>query len=164
MGLFSKDTEKKLEKQRNSKNKNNGDIEKLEEKILQEQQEIEEIYNQIGKVYYEWHRSDNDDRLVPLCNVVKESNRIIALCEKQILFLQGIKLCENCNAQLSLDSLFCNKCGVKVNDLNDSSNEARQNIDNSNNTMEMAIIKCRECGSDNTEDTIFCTNCGAKIS
>lgn len=145
-----------------SKNKKNGDISKLESKIYEEQNEINEIYSQIGKLYYELYPNTSDENLLPLCNVVKESKRIIALCEKQKFFLQGIRLCQNCNAQLPLDSLYCNKCGAKIIEDGLDGSESK-NTDNSKNNLSEMTIKCRECGSENTGDTVFCTNCGAKI-
>ncbi len=145
--------------------KKSSDVGKLEEKINQENSEIKETLIEIGKLYYELYKNDSHEKLVPLCNVVDESYRIIGLCEKQIMLLQGVQLCPNCKAHVSLDSLFCNKCGTKIDSLEDDN--SLENIGSSNSSKlvepKLESIKCRECGSNMPGDTVFCTNCGAKI-
>lgn len=139
--------------------KKGSDISKLEEKINQEKLEIKESLNEIGRIYYELYRNDSHEKLVPICNLVDESRRIIGLCEKQILLLQGVQVCPNCQARVSLDSLFCNKCGTKIDAL-----EEDDGINMSSNTGDnINLIKCRECGTSMPGDMVFCTNCGAKI-
>lgn len=165
MNFFNKNSSpiKKIEIS-SKKVKKGGDITKLEEKIDQENSEIKENFLEIGKLYYELYKNDSHEKLIPLCNVVDESYRIIGLCEKQKLFLQGIQICPNCKTHVSLDSLFCNKCGTKIESLEKSNtvtNEASSNSKNVESKNE--VIKCRECGSNMPGDTIFCTNCGAKI-
>lgn len=137
-----------------------SDIVKLEEKINQEKLEIKESLNEIGRIYYELYRNDSHEKLVPICNLVDESRRIIGLCEKQILLLQGVQVCSNCQARVSLDSLFCNKCGTKIDAL-----EENDSIDMSSSDAadDIKLVKCRECGTSMPSDMVFCTNCGAKI-
>ena len=81
------------------------------------------------------------------------------------MILQGVQLCPNCKAHVSLDSLFCNKCGTKIDSLEDDN--SLENIGSSNSSKlvepKLESIKCRECGSNMPGDTVFCTNCGAKI-
>lgn len=149
----------------NKKVKKSSDIAKLEEKINQESLEVKETLMEIGKLYYQLYKNESHEKLVPLCNVVDESYRIIGLCEKQIMLLQGVQICPNCKTHVSLDSLFCNKCGTKIETIEETNSIENSGSSNSEKKAETKneIIKCRECGSNMPGDTIFCTNCGAKI-
>lgn len=149
----------------NKKVKKSNDIVKLEDKINQEKIELKETFSEIGKLYYELYRHESHEKVLPLCNVVDESYRIIGLCEKQILLLQGEQVCHNCKAHVSLDSLFCNKCGTKIDSVDAEGSADAIESSSSLKKVESknGIIKCRECGSDMPDDTVFCTNCGAKI-
>lgn len=140
------------------KSSRNSDSDKLNEKINEEQNEINATYQQIGKIYYEEYKDESDEKLILLCNIVDESNRIIDLCRKQILFLKGIKVCSTCKAELTLDSVYCNKCGAKLFDDNEAADKS--NLSAAKNKHNN---KCRECGSDIIDDIVFCTNCGAKV-
>ena len=148
----------------NKKVKNN-DILKLEEKIEQEKLEIKDTFTEIGKLYFELYKNDSHEKLIPLCNVVDESYRIIGLCEKQILMLQGEQVCSSCKAHVSLDSIFCNKCGSKIDSLDIENNMIDKSTNKNTKSPEErnVFIKCRECGISMPDDIIFCTNCGAKI-
>lgn len=141
----------------NRKSKEYGDISKLDKKVKEEENSIHESYAKLGEVYYKYHGENCfEEKLLPICNVIKESKRVIQSCQNQILFIQGIKICPSCGKRLTLDSVYCNKCGTKTDDYD-------SNTDTSVSSK-LTIVKCRECGSDNTSDTIFCTNCGAKIN
>lgn len=161
MSLFSKKKSLSISKDvsinTNKKSKDYGDISKLDKKANEEENSMRDSYTKLGEIYYECYGENcMDDKLLPICNVIKESKRVIQSCEKQILFIQGIKLCPNCGRKLTLDSVYCNKCGAKT--------EEYDSNKGTNVTSKLKIIKCRECGSDNTSDTVFCTNCGAKIN
>ena len=134
---------------------------KLEEKINQEKIEINEAIKQIGKIYYESYRNNSHDKLIPICNMMDESYRIISVCEKQILLLKGIQICQNCKAKLDLESIYCNKCGTKLDaveeiNLTDDDNSPKK-------PTGVELVKCHECGSTMPDDISFCTNCGVKM-
>ncbi len=68
------------------------------------------------------------------------------------LALQGQRMCENCGNVLSLDSLFCNKCGEKL--------EPIQKADAQDAT---GGGFCSKCGAEIEEGSVFCIKCGNKI-
>lgn len=59
-----------------------------------------------------------------------------------------MKKCNNCKSEFDNDSVkFCNNCGEKLFDLNDSINQQ----------------KCQKCGFDLIPSSYFCSNCGNKL-
>lgn len=152
---------KKLDDEKNLFDKstaNKNDLSKLEEKINQEKEEIKKILFQIGIKYYEEYKDEPNEYLVPLCNVVDESNRVIIMCEQQINYINGVQICPNCGAKLSLDAKFCDQCGYNLlaTDKKEDSEEIKQ-VENTE------IIRCRECGTEILDDSVYCANCGAKV-
>lgn len=134
---------------------------KLEEKMNKERFEINEAMREIGKLYYESYRNNSHDKLIPICNMIDESYRIINVCEKQILLLKGIQICPNCKATLDLESLFCNKCGTKLDAVEEINLTGKDESLQQSTSVE--LVKCHECGSTMPSDLTFCTNCGVKM-
>lgn len=69
--------------------------------------------------------------------------------EKRKLAVQGLRRCEKCGNILVLDSMFCNKCGEKLNPL------FVTEVQNGN--------ICSVCGAEYKEGAMFCTACGNKL-
>lgn len=69
--------------------------------------------------------------------------------EKRKLALQGQRKCEKCGNILVLESVFCNKCGEKLNPLF------------AEETLNQRI--CPKCGGAYEEGAVFCTSCGNKL-
>ncbi len=162
MSLFNKKGKGATQNLQGNKVAKSGSEEaKLQEKMTQQRFEISEAIKEIGKIYYESYRNNSHDKLVPICNMIDESYRVIGVCEKQILLLKGIQICPNCKATLDLESVFCNKCGTKL----DAVEEI--NLTNENETPQKSasveLVKCHECGSAMPSDIAFCTNCGVKM-
>ena len=66
-----------------------------------------------------------------------------------MLAVQGKRKCEKCGNVLVLESVFCNKCGEKLEPLF-AEEMAKQNI-------------CPQCGATHSEEAAFCTSCGYKL-
>lgn len=143
--------------------KSASDEAKLEGRINQEKSEINEAIMEIGKIYYESYRNNSHEKLVPICNMIDESYRIIGVCEKQMLLLKGIQICPNCKATLDLESLFCNKCGTKLDAVEEINFEENEPSKNASAGDGIELVKCHECGSVMPSDLAFCTNCGVKM-
>lgn len=71
------------------------------------------------------------------------------LLEKRRLAVQGQRKCEKCGGILSMDSVFCNKCGEKL------------------LPIEPEVLTdgplCPQCKSPIEPGVAFCTKCGAKL-
>lgn len=69
--------------------------------------------------------------------------------EVKKLALQGMRKCEKCGNVLVIDSLFCNKCGVKLEPLQVEVGPAER--------------RCPKCGNIVESDAAFCVFCGNQV-
>lgn len=65
----------------------------------------------------------------------------IANNKNEETLVENCKICPNCNNKCSIEAVFCNRCGSKL------------EIEH----------KCPNCGTDYTEDDMFCIRCGTKL-
>ena len=75
--------------------------------------DIDQLYQQIGKSVYS-HYTDDDfsiDDISGLCEAVELKNEEIAKIQEKIQQLKNVKICGNCGASSSEESMFCAKCG-----------------------------------------------------
>lgn len=77
--------------------------------------------------------------------ISKEKNAV----EVKRLALQGLRKCEKCGNVLIVDSVFCNKCGDKLEPLQ---------LD-----PQPMAMHCPQCGSLLNADAAFCSTCGHKL-
>lgn len=77
--------------------------------------------------------------------ISKEKNAV----EVKKLALQGLRKCEKCGNVLIVDSVFCNKCGDKLEPLQ---------LD-----PQPTAMHCPQCGSPLSADAAFCSSCGHKL-
>lgn len=69
--------------------------------------------------------------------------------ETKKLALQGLRKCDKCGNVLVLDSMFCNKCGEKLEPMQTSTGSSGRH--------------CPKCGNPVGSDEAFCSSCGNKI-
>lgn len=77
--------------------------------------------------------------------------------EKKKKIEPDFELCGNCGAVLDKDSLFCKRCGVKL--------EPKQELKDSAESAEEPDKKsvCRSCGAELDGDSRFCVKCGVEV-
>lgn len=88
----------------------------------------------------------------PYEEMLTELDRIEArreLLEKRKLAIQNQRKCEKCGAVLNLDSVFCNKCGEKLEAI-------------APEVLTDAPL-CPNCKQPIEEGSTFCTHCGASV-
>ena len=90
---------------------------KLRMKINENKSDINDLYKEIGRKVYEKHvREENIEIKTELeeeCTKIDVLSAEIETCLKSILELKDKKQCEQCHAEIDLDSDFCPKCGAK---------------------------------------------------
>ena len=110
-----------------------------------------EVVLQIGRVFLENNTLEKQTG-TPYEQLMKRVEAIDKECvylEKRKLAIKGLRRCEKCGNVLVLDSVFCNKCGEKLEPLFAEEKRA-QNL-------------CPYCGEPHAGDATFCTSCGNKL-
>jgi hypothetical protein len=121
---------------------------KLNSQIADEKKQIQSIYNQIGKLYYETNPHD-DSPLGKLCADINKCNKRIEEREKEKLEIKAAKKCSNCGANVAANTAFCVKCGHKL------------DAPHSQPTVPKKF--CTGCGNAMSIDATFCTSCGRQF-
>ncbi|MBQ8118592.1 MAG: zinc ribbon domain-containing protein [Lachnospiraceae bacterium] len=123
---------------------------------------IKAIYGEIGKKYYaEIKKAGTVAQLdaeyqgffAEVGKIEAEKDRM----EAKQLALQGKRRCPECRTLLPIESRFCNMCGVKLADPNETKEEAP-----AVEVPKMEPKKCAFCGAAMEDDAVFCPECGQK--
>lgn len=127
-------------------------ISKINTLIQQSESEKEQIYAQLGKLFYDMSIKEQSIDIVQepfasLFGFIENYDKNIEKFKVKIIRIKNIKQCFNCGRECSADSAFCVGCGSKL--VNDNINTTTKN--------------CSTCGVALSDDDVFCFNCGNKI-
>ncbi len=115
----------------------------LEQEIQENNDQIRELYREIGEIYCGSHKENAEPDLKNLVSAVTElQDRNITL-EDQIQGISGKVRCEACGAYVDDDSVFCVNCGHRMVPVKENG--------------------CPNCGADIKDEFVFCPVCGARI-
>ena len=138
---------------------NESELRKCNDRFKELEGKIAAAYGEIGKKFYEENKDARlqESMYQELVNSVTAMYKEQNVIEKKILALQDLRKCAKCGNVLSLDSVFCNKCGARLDEL-------PQEIfgGNAEQTMQTNPI-CAACGAPLENDAVFCSVCGAKV-
>lgn len=144
------------------KAKDMADTVKLTSRIGELNKNISLAHSEIGKMVAEMYNGvsmeeltekteqvESDAQKIILGKVVsvKVLEREISDIQEQIKMLKGVTRCPSCNEEVSIDALFCSKCGLKL---------EKESL--------ISGKKCEKCGAVVPEDAEFCINCGNKLA
>lgn len=107
----------------------------------EDNQELQELYMQLGKAYYEGAYEDPLPQLLPLFSDITD---ILKKYEEKP------KVCSGCGAELEEDARFCDVCGKPVETEDDICEEPK-------------VPTCSFCGSPLREGARFCGSCGKPV-
>ena len=137
----------------NEKNYNNVFVNMdVPQNIPTDNNQLEQLYLELGKAYYEGAYEDPLPQLLPLfdkitevCNQKQESEEFYDTLDKgEPSVPQSFQhRCPGCGTELSEDALFCGICGRSV----------------SNDKLPETL--CSQCGKQLDADAAFCGYCGA---
>uniref|UniRef100_UPI0040567B46 zinc ribbon domain-containing protein n=1 Tax=Acetatifactor sp. TaxID=1872090 RepID=UPI0040567B46 len=107
----------------------------------------------LGQQFYMNHKEDTESEYAEQIQLINrlEANRRSFFQKK--LQLEGLMMCENCEAIIPYGSTFCNMCGKNAS-LKEESVQAEA----------VNIVKCRNCGAVLEKGAAFCHSCGCKVS
>lgn len=121
----------------------------FDEQIDRVEQEIRVQFQELGQIYYLHHSEDYTEEYAPQIKKLRSLDEEKKIITKNKLAAQGLRLCEECQQIIPLDSAFCNKCGAKLEAVEISTAGGKY---------------CPLCGTLLNDGDLFCVSCGAKIS
>lgn len=91
-------------------------VEKQKFNISSLKSKCEKDYADLGKIYFEMVKDSADltDDVRILVDAIKEKNEEIARLNADIQNIKNKRVCPNCNANIDINSVYCNNCGTKV--------------------------------------------------
>lgn len=130
------------------------EITKLNMNVNSEEDKIQKLYTQIGKIVYEKFSSSGEasPEFKDSCDAIKAHEETIKGLKQKIMEVKNLKACIGCGSELDKNAVFCPKCGTK------------QDMPQYAAPQQAAQSQvCPSCGTAIQPGTTFCTNCGAKL-
>jgi ribosomal protein L40E len=156
MSVFENFTRKVTETAKAAAKKSSDLVEvtKLNMSIGSEEDKIEKVYKEIGKIVYENYSNGAsvDDVFIEKCKEIASYEDNIKEMRSKVRELKNVKLCPNCNEELELDVMFCSKCGTK-----------QETPREEPKCKEVEGKVCPECNEANETSAMFCSKCGTKL-
>lgn len=90
---------------------------KTKMKMNEYKSEIEELYEEIGKIVYQKHVREEEvnikEELQEYCNKIDDLSKKVEECRMEILNLKDKKQCQSCYSKIEKEDKFCPKCGAE---------------------------------------------------
>lgn len=145
------------------KTKEMSDVIRLEALVTREENKLEQIYSQIGKLYVELHADSFEEAFAGMLGEYSESEQNIQNYRQQIDEIKNswnreedeaaaFGKCPNCGAAVPEGGLFCTSCGKPIPQQPEASSDAAEKR------------FCAACNAELAPDAIFCEKCGTKVS
>ena len=116
MELFDKlgDTIVSVSKDATQKAKDLSDLARLRMEMRAKKDYINKLYQEIGKLYYELHKDDENKEFDDHMQLVKEALDSLEELNRQAGQIKGTVRCENCSQYMPVEADFRSKCGAKL--------------------------------------------------
>ena len=132
------------------KTKEMSEVARINSLISQNENRINTIYYQIGKLYVNIHEFDYEEEFGGMISQVIELEQQISEFRKQIQEIKGIQFCEKCGAEVARGVAYCSSCGAVM-----PRPEKQEYYED--------CVKCARCGSWVKKGMRFCTSCGQSM-
>ena len=96
----------------NEKTKSISVLANLKRKILYEEDRINEILHEVGRLHYNG-LDDNCEQIQIHCDDIEDRKRRIRHMKKEYFTIRGHKQCPICHAEVALKYKFCGECGAR---------------------------------------------------
>ena len=144
------------------KTQNFAEVNNLNKAVSSNQTAIQNMYVEIGRLYYEAHKEDADAEYASQCQIINDAFVNINSLQEQIRVIKGIAVCPNCGAEVANDSAFCAKCGSQI--VAPVNNQGVNQTPVQPEVVQQPTIKnCAKCMSQVPVDSAFCPVCGERM-
>lgn len=82
--------------------------------LTEEQTKIDNAFRAIGEQYYAEHQNETDNQFADYFVVIKASENKMTEHRAMVMKANGLMICPRCAAQIDIQSVFCNHCGIRV--------------------------------------------------
>ncbi|MCR4647703.1 MAG: hypothetical protein K5776_01345 [Lachnospiraceae bacterium] len=98
------------------KDSNSAELKSIENSLKQTENAKKEMIYQLGEIFYDANRDNEgiDDIYKDKVDTIKKLEYNLNVWNNRKLKSQGLRICDNCGNPLPYDSSFCNKCGCKL--------------------------------------------------
>ena len=117
MAFFDKlsETLTNASKDVSQKAKDLSGVAKLTMDIHTKEDQVQKMYAQIGKLYFEAHKDDDPAAYEQMAQI-KEALVVIEDMKKELRELKGAKICPRCGKEIGKEDTYCKNCGAKLED------------------------------------------------
>lgn len=135
---------------------------KMKISISDKQNEITEIYENIGKAVYEKHKSgvDSYKEFTKDCKKIDKIGSEIEETNKKILFNKGLRTCSSCGEVIDLSDTYCGICGNKQKPVKIKDDKKEEKSTEEKEESKEKV--CPQCGTISQISDKFCVKCGYK--
>lgn len=132
------------------KAKDVSDIARLNSLITQDENKINDLYCQIGKLYVDTYGNDCEEKFSSLVSMVTDLEKEIKEYKNQIEEVKNVQRCEKCGAEVTKGASYCTACGHML-------------VKPETKPAAFDYKKCSKCGERLEEGMNFCTRCGTPV-
>lgn len=136
-----------------SKSKELAEVTRLNLSISNAEEQARGLKMQIGDYVVKNHLLTDHPELQEIYGKLELIQKNIEESRERINVIKNISICQNCGAEVSRNSNFCDKCGQPIQHPEPSAQES----------CAPAHKFCPNCGQELLADAAFCSNCGMKF-
>ena len=121
--------------------KNGGEFVKLNYKVLSAQKSLDDLYNQIGRLFVEENGATcTEGEIGELTQQAAAKAVEIESLKAQLRMIRGVVVCENCGAEVDAENDFCGKCGTKLVKPEPPVEEPAEEVTDDEATVEVEVV------------------------
>lgn len=116
MELFDRlgDTIVSVSKDATQKAKDISDLARIRMEIRSKQDYLNKLFLEIGKIYYDAHKDDEEKEFKEQMLLVKDAQEVIEELNQQLGQIKGMVRCAACGQDMPMEADYCSKCGRKL--------------------------------------------------
>ena len=101
-------------KEVSEKVKETAGIVQLKQRASAAESEADNLFKEIGRLFFEQHAEDAGEEFAELFAGVKAAKEKAAAAQAALLKIRGTKVCPECGAEIEYSAQFCSHCGTAV--------------------------------------------------
>lgn len=91
-----------------------NEIRQLNSRINDQKKQMVSVYTKMGQKLYEMYKDETMEGFEAEFRELEERNAAIGIFQDQIRDIKGVRVCPNCNVEVSVKERFCSSCGHKL--------------------------------------------------